>query len=216
MEICTVGGFEEVGKNMTAVKIGEDVILFDAGLYLPAVIELEEREQQVYSEKKLRKIGAFPDDLILDKMNWSEKVRAIIISHAHLDHVGAVPYLAERYPNAEIIATPFTMAVLDSILEDEKLTIKNQRRIVGLDTSFVINGKSEDYKVEFIRATHSTLQCVFIALHSSQGTFFYGLDFKFDNYPIIGNPTNYKKLNEIGKKGVKVLVVDALYSGTER
>jgi len=216
MEICTIGGFEEVGKNMTAVKIGEDVILFDAGLYLPAVIELEEKEQQDYSEKKLRKIGALPNDLILDKINWSKKVRAIIIGHAHLDHVGAIPYLADRYPDAEIIATPFTMAVLDSILEDEKLIIKNSRRAIEPDTSFFIKGKSETYKVDFIRATHSTLQCVFIALHSNHGIFFYALDFKFDNYPILGKPTNYKKLDDIGKSKVKVLIVDALYSGTER
>jgi len=218
MEICTVGGYEQVGKNMTAVKIDEDVFLFDAGIYLPAVIDLQEQEaqQQAYSEKKLREIGALPDDLVLDKLGWRDKVKAIIIGHAHLDHVGAVPYLAHRYPNAQIIATPFTLAVLDTILKDEKISLKNPIKIVKPDTSFVLKGKSGEYKIDFIRATHSTLQCVFIALHSKQGTLFYALDFKFDNYPIIGKPTNYKKLREIGRKGIKVLIVDSLYSGVDR
>src|SRR3989339_1187543 len=123
MEICTVGGFEEVGKNMTAVKVGEDVFIFDAGVYLPPLIELQEQEtqQQAYSEKKLRSVGALPNDLVLDELGWTDKVRAIVIGHAHLDHVGGLPYLASRYPKAEIIATHFTMEVLNSILEDDKL-----------------------------------------------------------------------------------------------
>ncbi len=69
MEVCTIGGFEEVGKNMTAVKIMDDVIIFDAGYYLPAIIDFQEEEnqQQPYTEKNLRRIGAIPDDTVLDK-----------------------------------------------------------------------------------------------------------------------------------------------------
>ena len=108
MEICTIGGFEEVGKNMTAVKVGDDVIIFDAGIYLPPLIELQEQESFIrYNEHMLRKLKVIPDDLVLDKLGWTDKVRAIIIGHAHLDHVGGLPYLAHRYPKAEIIATPF-------------------------------------------------------------------------------------------------------------
>ena len=218
MEICTVGGFEEVGKNMTAVKIDDDVILFDAGVYLPPIIELQEEENhsKTYSEKKLRKIGAIPNDLVLDKMGWKDKVRAIVIGHAHLDHVGGIPYIAHRYPKAEIFATPFTMAVLDSILENEGLKIRNRKRIIKENSTHVIKGKNQTYKLEFVHTTHSTLQCVFVALHTKQGVFFYALDFKFDNHPIIGAPSNYKRLRELGRKGVKVLVVDSLYSGTDR
>jgi len=218
MEICTIGGFEEVGKNMTAVKIGDDVIIFDAGIYLPAVIELQEMDtsHKGYSEMKLRKIKAIPNDLVLDKMGWRDKVRAIIIGHAHLDHVGAVPYIANRYPNAEILGTPFTMAVLDSILTDEKLKINNKRKVIRSNTTYIVRGKSGNYKLDFVHTTHSTIQCVFLALHSKEGIFFYALDFKFDNYPTMGNPPNYKKMKELGKKGVEVLVVDSLYSSVEK
>ncbi len=217
MEVCTVGGFEEVGKNMTAVKIGEDVIIFDAGIYLPVLVEQEERElEEQITGDKLRRIGALPDDHVLDKLGWTDKVRAIIIGHAHLDHVGAVPYIANRYPNAEILGTPFTIAVLNSIIHDEKIRLRNPIKTVKAGSTYSIKGKTQTLKAEFVHTTHSTIQCVFVALKSNEGTFFYALDFKFDNYPVMGEPPDYKKLRELGKEGVKVLVVDSLYSGTER
>jgi len=230
MEVCTIGGFEQVGKNMTAVKVRDDVFLFDSGLDIPGIVELQEeavleythrlkkggKRLQQYTEKKLREFGAIPDDLILDKLGWRDKVRAIFISHAHLDHVGAVPYIANRYPKATIYATPFTMKVLEAILEDEKMRIRNRLKIVQSNSSQIIKGKSGSYNVEFIHATHSTLQCAFIALHTPEGTFFYALDFKLDNYPTMGRPPNYKRLKELGKKGVKVLVMNSLYSGSHR
>ncbi len=217
MEICTVGGYEEVGKNMTAVKIGEDVIILDAGIYLPPLVEMQERDpKEKLSENKLRKMGVLPDDLILDKLGWRDKVRAIIIGHAHLDHLGAIPYIAKRYPKATVYASPFTMAVLDSILEDDKMSIPNVKKVINPDSSFTINGKSGNYKVDFVHTTHSTLQCVFPAIHTKEGVVVYALDFKFDGFPVMGNPPNYKKLKELGKKGVKVLVLDSLYSGADR
>jgi ribonuclease J len=218
MEVCTVGGFEQVGKNMTAVKVREDVIIFDAGFDLPALIGLqgENEANYVYSEHELRKAQALPNDLILDKLKWTDKVKAIIISHAHLDHVGAVPYIAKRYPKANIYGTPFTIAVLNSLLRDEKIKLRNRIKIVKPNSTHIIKGVSGDHKIEFIHTTHSTLQCVFPVLHTSEGAFFYALDFKFDNYPTLGNPPNYKRMREIGKQGVKLLIVDSLYSGTEK
>jgi ribonuclease J len=216
MEICTIGGYEEVGRNMTAVKIDEDVFIFDIGLNIPGVIELQDESFQDYSEKQLRKFDAIPDDRILDKMGWREKVRAIFVSHAHLDHVGGIPYLANRYSQANIYGTPFTMAVLESILQDEKIKLGNKRVVVKEDSTFFVKGQKENYKIDFIHTTHSTLQCSFIALHTKEGVFFYALDLKFDNYPTMGKKPNYQKMKELQKIGVKVLIVDSLYSSTEK
>ena len=217
LEICTIGGYEEVGKNMTAVKIDDDVVIFDAGIYLPALVEREEPDAKIsLSGPQLRKIGALPDDKILDTIGWTKKVRSIIVGHAHLDHVGAVPYIAPKYSSAEILGTSFTIEVLMSILDDEHIHLRNLIRKIKADTSYTIKGKSNNYLVEFIRTTHSTIQCVFVALHTPYGTVFYALDFKFDDHPVMGEPPNYKKLKELAKRGIEVLIVDSLYSGAER
>lgn len=216
MEICTVGGFEEVGKNMTAVKIKDDVFLFDMGFYLPGVIELQENPQIDYTTKGLRRVGGIPDDRVLDKPGWRENVKAIFVSHAHLDHVGGVPFLADRYPNATIFGSPYTMKVLESLISDAHLSLHNPMKIVEPNSTHDIPGTNSDIKVEFVHATHSTLDCTYIALHTEEGTFFYALDLKFDNHPTMGNPPNYSRLKEIGENGVKLLIVDSLYSGTEK
>ncbi len=216
MEIHTIGGFNEVGKNMTLVDLGDDAVIFDAGLYLPAVVELQEQEtqQQAYSEKTLRNIGALPDDLVLDKA-LRNKVRAVLLGHAHLDHIGAVPYISHRY-NASVIGTPFTIAVLKKILQDEKIQIPNKIKTITPNSFFIIKGKKRNYKAEFINITHSTLQTSMIALHTPEGIILYANDFKLDNTPILGLPPNYNALRRIARQGVKVLIVDSLYSGAER
>ncbi len=214
MKIYGIGGFNEVGKNMTAVDLGEDVILFDCGLFLPPIVESEEA-RDFYDEKKLRSLGAIPDDLILDKLDLRKKVRAIIPSHAHLDHIGAIPYLAHRY-NADIIATPFTIEVLKSLIRDERIIMKNRLKSVSPNSSCYIQGKNKRYLVDFINITHSTLQTSMIALHTGEGIVLYANDFKFDNTPILGKKPNYEKLKKISEEGVKVLIVDSLYSSVER
>jgi len=214
MKIYGIGGFNEVGKNMTVVDLGEDVIIFDCGLFLPPVVELEEAEK-VYSEKKLKSIGAIPADNLLDRKGLRNKVRAIIPSHAHLDHIGGIPWLAYRY-NAEIIGTPFTIEVLKTILKDENIFLKNKIKTIQPNSFCYIQGKNRKYKLDFINITHSTIQCSMLALHTQNGVILYSNDFKFDNNPVLGQKPNYEKLKEIAKEGVKVLIVDALYSGDNR
>ena len=165
----------------------------------------------------LRKLKVIPDDLVLDKLGWTDKVRAIVIGHAHLDHIGGIPYLAHRYPEAEIIATPFTMEILNSIYEDEKLILKNKQRIIKANSRLKLKISNGELDLEFIHTTHSTIQCVFVVWHSKEGGVFYALDFKFDKHPIIGEPPNYSRLKELGrKKQIKCLVVDSLYADTDR
>src|SRR3989344_186003 len=130
MKIHAIGGYDEVGKNMTALEINNDVILFDSGLYLPAVVGVTEREK-VPTERGMRAIGALPDDLYLDKKNLRKKVRAILVSHAHLDHVGGIPYNAPRY-KASVVGTPFTMEVLKILMKDNGQRISNRIMTINL------------------------------------------------------------------------------------
>src|SRR3989338_8549900 len=146
MKIHAIGGYSEVGKNMTALDLGEDVILFDSGLFLPAIVGVSEREK-IPTEKGMRHLGALPDDLYLEKNGLRDKVRALLISHAHLDHVGALQYNAYRY-KAPILGTPFTMEVLKILSQDDGKKIVNKIIPVNVNSSYNIRGKSGDYKIE--------------------------------------------------------------------
>jgi ribonuclease J len=212
MKVYGIGGFSEVGRNMVVVDLGDDAIILDCGIFLSPIVESEEK---VYTEKKLRAIGAVPSDKILDKLDLRKKVRAIIPSHAHLDHIGALPYLAHRY-NCDIIGTPFTIEVLKSILNDEQVNLKNNLVKVQPNSSYFIKGKKRKYKVDFINITHSTIQCSVLAIHTPEGIVMYSNDFKLDDSPTFGQKPNYNKLKEISKEGVKVLIHDSLYSGDDR
>lgn len=212
LKIHTVGGFSEVGKNMVVVETEEDAFIFDEGFFLPAIVSTQERDK-VMTEKKLETIGAIPDDSVIEKIR--HKVRAQFITHAHLDHVGAIPFMSDKY-DAPIYGTPFTMEVLESLLNDNDLVLRNKKFSIKPNTTFYVQGKNEKYMIDFINVTHSTLQCLMIAIHTSKGVVIYANDFKLDDTPIIGKNTNYKRLREISKEGVLAFIVDSLYSGTER
>lgn len=212
IRLHAVGGYSEVGKNMTALQIDDDVLIFDMGLFLPPIVELEDQRKES-NEKRLREIDALPNDSTIKELK--DKVRAIFISHAHLDHLGAVPYIAHHY-NAEIAGTPYTIEVLKTLLADNNTILKNKIRVVTPNSRFVVEGKNDKYEVEFLNITHSTLQAAVIVVHTSKGAILYANDFKFDNTPILGKRPNYERLKEIAKEGVLALIVESLYADDER
>lgn len=214
MKIHTIGGYDEVGKNMTALEIGDDVILFDSGLFLPAIIGVTEREK-VLTYKGMTSLGALPDDSYLERIRLRSKVRAILVSHAHLDHVGAIAYNAERY-DAVVAGTPFTMEVLKVLMKDNDQSIRNKIISVPMDKSLIVKGKSGNYRVEFLTMTHSTIQSSIIAVHTPEGVVLYGNDYKLDNSPTFGNKPNYKRLKELSRQGIKALIIDCLYARDDR
>ncbi len=214
MKIHAIGGYDEVGKNMTALEIDDDVILFDCGLFLPAIVGVSEREK-IPTEKGMRSLGALPNDHYLDDKSLRDKVRAIVVSHAHLDHIGAIPYIAPRY-NAPIIGTPYTTEVLKVLMKDNNQSIKNKIITIKLGNSFKVKGKSGDYLIELISITHSTLDSAIVAVHTKEGVILYANDYKLDNSPILGQKPDYKKLKDLSKKGIKALIVDCLYAPDDR
>src|SRR3989344_6872113 len=131
---------------MTAVESGDDVTLCDAGLFIPALVGVSEREK-IPTEQGMRAIGALPNDHYLDEHKLREKVRSIAVSHAHLDHVGAVQYLSHRY-KAGIYGTPYTMEVLKNLLPERGSPIKSKMNYVKSDGFANIHNGKQKYKVE--------------------------------------------------------------------
>ncbi|MDD5649869.1 MAG: RNase J family beta-CASP ribonuclease [Candidatus Nanoarchaeia archaeon] len=204
MEIYALGGYNEVGRNMTAIKVGDEIVIIDIGIYLPAVLSMEEEERLEVSVKRLKKAGALPDDSIIAEQ--SDKVKAIVLGHCHLDHIAGVPFFAPRY-KAPVIGTPYTIEVLKEIMKDDEMTIPNELITVNQNSKIKI---SKNITIELIGVTHSTAQCAFVAVHTPEGTVLYCNDFKFDNSPQLGQPPNYERLKEL--KNVKALICESLYA----
>lgn len=211
LEICSVGGYSEVGKNMTAIRYGNEVVICDMGLHLPKIISFDEEspnmERRDISKDTLIEADAIPNDNFIK--DWKPLTKAILLGHCHLDHIGATPYLAKDY-DCPIIGTPYTIEILKSILRDEKIRIRNPLQTLNANAKIKV---SENITVEFINVTHSTLQCVLIAIHTPKGAIIYANDYKFDNNPTLGKKPNYARLKELGKKGEAIaLIVNALYA----
>ena len=213
IEICTVGGYSEVGRNMTAVKIDDEVVIFDMGLCLPKIINFEEEggHRDNLTSQGLIKLGAIPNDNVIKK--WRNEVKAIALTHCHLDHIGAVPYLARNYKKVPVIGTPYSIEVLRRMIRDDNIDMKNPLKILNPNSKLKV---SKNLEIEFINMTHSTPQTVMIALHSKYGTIIYANDFKFDNNPIVGKKPNIERLKELGKENVIALIVDSLYGNSEK
>ncbi len=211
MDICTLGGYAEVGKNMTAIKVDDDAVIIDMGFFLPKLIDFEEEggDRKTITSDALIKMGAIPNDKIIEP--WRKHTKAIALGHCHLDHIGATPYLAYKY-NCPIIGTPYTVEVLKNMMREDNLMLKNDIKTINPNSRFKV---SKNMEIELINMTHSTPHTAMIAVHTKEGTILYANDFKFDNHPIVGKKPNFKRLKQIGEEGVKVLIVDSIYAADE-
>ncbi len=203
MEVIAIGGYEEVGKNMSAVKIGEDVVIFDMGIHLDRVHIHEDTDMARMHSLDLIERGIIPDDTLMKDVDG--KVRAIVFTHGHLDHIGAVGKLAHRY-EAPIIGTPYTMGLIERTIKSErKFKVTNPLQVLNPGEKIQI---SPDITLEFVRTTHSIPHTVNAAIHTSEGIIVYANDFKFDNHQMISDPPDYHRLRELGRKGVLALIVE--------
>ena len=209
IKLWTVGGYSEVGKNMSVLEYKDEAVILDMGFYLPALMGFEEGggDRRNLTPKGLIKIGAIPDDDFVKSLKG--KIKAIVLSHCHLDHIGGVPYLAKDY-NAPVVGTPYTIEVLRGLYKDEGIEIENELEVMKAGYTMQV---SKNIEIEFINVTHSTLDCVLIVIRTPDGVVVYANDFKLDNHPVIGRKPDYTRLKEIGR-GEKVLglIVDSLYA----
>jgi len=152
-------------------------------------------------------VGAIPNVSVLDKIK--NQVKAIVISHGHLDHVGAVPYLANKF-DAPVVSSPYTCEIIKSILKDEGIKIKNEIRSINVNSFYKVSDK---IKIEFVHITHSIPHATLVAIHTKYGVILYANDFKLDLHPTLGKKPDFKRLKEIGNENVIAMVVESTYSG---
>lgn len=209
IEVTCIGGFSKTEGNSVAIKIGEEVIILDMGLSMEDYVKYTEDREDITPKtyKELLKVNAVPDYNYIE--DWKKKVIAIIPSHGHLDHVGAIPFAASIFPHAPVISTPYTIEVLKSIIWDEGIQIPNKFIPVSSNSSFKI---SEKITAEFVHITHSIPHTAIVVLHTPYGKIMYANDFKLDDHPVLGKKPNYQRLQELGKEGIKLLIVNCLYA----
>lgn len=198
MRITAVGGYEEVGRNMTAIKIGGDTIIVEMGIRLDRVMVHEDTDISKMGKSELASKGIIPDDSVV-----RGDVKAIILTHGHLDHIGAVTILAKKYKNAPIIGTRFTTELIKK--EQNFGRLKNP--VHTLDTGDILQITPE-IGIEFVRMTHSIPHTAMLVVHTKEGKLVYANDFKLDDTPVIGEPPDYRRIKELGSEGIKCMIVE--------
>ena len=188
LKIIPLGGLGEIGKNITVVEYDDDIIIIDCGLIFP-------------EDEMLGIDVVIPDITYLLKNK--EKIRAIVLTHGHEDHIGALPYVLKKI-NVPIYGTKLTLGLVDNKLTEHN--IKNVRQnIVKPDDSV----KLGCFTVEFIKTGHSIPDSVALAIHTPVGVIVHTGDFKIDYTPINDNVIDLHKFAELGKKGVLTLMADS-------
>ena len=189
LRIIPLGGAGEIGKNMTAYEYGDNILIVDAGIMFP-------------TNDMLGIDYIVPDfQYLRDKRH---KVRGIVFTHGHEDHIGAVHHLLEEI-NAPIYATPLTMGLIEVKLSRGGLKDKVQRITVHAGETVQMG----PFKVEFFHVSHSIPDAVGLGITTPAGLVVQTGDYKFDHTPVDGWPTDFGKLAEFGRRGVLALLADS-------
>lgn len=190
LRIVPLGGLGEVGKNMTVFEHAGETLVIDAGLAFP-------RDEH---------LGV---DLILPDFSYLRdrgRIRAVLLTHAHEDHVGALPYLMREVQVDEVWATRLTLGLVKSKLDEHGLLRAAELREASPEQGAVEIGP---FHVEFVRMAHSVPDCVAILLETAAGRVLHTADWKLDHTPVDGLRTDVGKLAEIGNRGVDLLLADS-------
>lgn len=189
LKIIPLGGLEEVGKNMTVFEYGDDMILVDCGVAFP-------------EDDMLGVDLVIPDFSYLTKNK--EKLRGMVITHGHEDHIGSIPYVLKEV-NMPIYSTRLTLGLIKNKLEEHKLVRSTSMKCVKAGDVIKL-GK---FQIEFIRVNHSIADAVALAITTPVGTVVHTGDFKVDYTPIDGKQIDLARFAELGKQGVLALMSDS-------
>jgi len=192
LRLIPLGGLGEIGKNMMVLELPNDMILIDAGLMFP--------EEEM--------LGV---DLVIPDISYvrerKKKLRAIIITHGHEDHTGALPYVL-RDLRAPIYCTRLTRGLISVKLKEHKLLKEADLRTVAPGDKIHLGA----FQVEFVRVTHSIPDSCGLAISTPVGTIIHSGDFKLDHTPVMGEPTDLPRWAELGNQGVLLLLSDSTYA----
>ena len=192
LKIIPLGGLLEIGKNITVFEYGNDIVLVDCGLAFP-------------EDDMLGIDLVIPDLSYLEKNK--EKIRGLVITHGHEDHIGSIPYLLKQF-NVPIYGTKLTIGLIEHKLEEHKLLRSTKLKVVNPGQTINLGSM----KVEFIRITHSIPDACSLAIHTPVGTVVHTGDFKIDYTPIDGEMIDFGRLAALGNKGVLALMSDSTNS----
>ncbi len=189
LKIIPLGGVTEIGKNMTVLEYGKDIVVIDCGLIFP-------------DEEMLGIDLVIPDMTYLEKN--ADKLRGFLITHGHEDHIGALPFALQKFPEVPVYGTKLTIALIEHKLEENKLGKEMLRCVSPGDTL-----KLGCFNIEFIKTCHSIAGAVALAVTTPIGTVIHTGDFKVDYTPIDGEPMNIARFAHYGSKGVLALMSDS-------
>ncbi len=189
LKIIPLGGLNEIGKNMTAYEYGGEIIVVDCGMAFPG--------DDMYGIDSI-----IPDVTYLIKNK--ARIRGLFITHAHEDHIGAIPYVLKQV-NMPIYCTRFTAGLIKLKLDEHQLT--KSTKLITVDPGKSV--RAGKFTVEFIHVNHSIADSVAFAIHTHMGTVVHTGDFKIDSTPIDGEVIDLARLGELGKEGVLCLCADS-------
>ncbi|WP_346896153.1 ribonuclease J [Clostridium sp. UBA7503] len=189
VKVIPLGGLGEIGKNITAIEYDKDIVVIDCGIAFP--------DEEMYGVDLI-----IPDITYL--MDNKERVKAFVLTHGHEDHIGSLPYILKQL-NIPVYGTKLTLGILGNKLKEHFL--ENEYTLKTVEAGETI--EFEDIKVEFIRNTHSIADSCSLAIHTPIGNIVHTGDFKIDYTPIDGLVMDLKRISELGKEGVLLLMADS-------
>ena len=195
LRLVALGGLGEIGRNLLAIECGEDIVVVDSGLMFP----------------ETEMLGV---DLVIPDVGWlverRERVRGIVLTHGHEDHIGALPYILPRL-DVPVFGTALTLGILRNKLREHRLLSSTRLNTVTPGDTVQLGGIA----VEWIHTTHSVPDSCALALHTPLGVIIHTGDFKVDQSPVHGEPPDLARLARLGDAGVLLLLSDSTNAESE-
>ncbi len=189
IKVIPLGGLHEIGKNLTVFECDDDAVILDCGMAFP-------------DDDMLGVDIVIPDITYLHKI--ADKLRGIVLTHGHEDHIGALPYVLKEF-NVPVYGTRLTLGILENKLKEHGILRESKLNTLNAGQSI----KLGDFRVEFIHTNHSIADAVAVALHTPVGVLLHTGDFKIDPTPIDGDMIDLARIGELGNQGVLALFSDS-------